>query len=115
MDASMGDEAQQMKRRSGGPCGLHGIQEHCVTEEASTLDSRIYSRDVHPDDAAGADVQMADFAIAHLAIGQADRITRAFNQGVGIVLQPFVQVRSVGECDGVALAACRVAEAVEDY
>jgi hypothetical protein len=29
---------------------------------------------VHADDAAGAEVEMADFAVAHLSVGQADEV-----------------------------------------
>src|SRR5262245_1135354 len=104
-----------MKRRFGGPCGFHCIEERSVAKEAAVLDSGIYSRYIHPDNAAGADVKMANFAIAHLAVRQADSVARALDQCVGILLQPFVEVRSTGERYGIAVAPGGIAEPVEDY
>src|SRR5262249_790927 len=104
-----------MKTRSGDPCGCHGTEEHPVAKQAAFLDSAASRRYTHPDNAAGAAVKMANFAIAHLAVRQADSVARALDQCVGILLQPFVEVRSTGERYGIAVAPGGIAEPVEDY
>ena len=66
------------------------------------------------DDAAGADVQVADFAVAHLAVGQADEVPAGLNQRVGILAQQAVVGGLAGQGDGVGLGLGAVAPAVED-
>ena len=51
---------------------LHGIEQNGMREEFAVLDHQFDARDVHVHDAPGADVEMADFAVAHLPVGQAD-------------------------------------------
>ena len=55
---------------------FHRVSEHRVGEEFSVLNHQLNARAVHVHDAAGADVEVADFAVAHLAVRQADRICR---------------------------------------
>ncbi len=66
------------------------------------------------DDAAGADVEVADFAVAHLAFGKADGGAGGLDQGVGEFAQEFVVSGFAREGDGVALGFGAVAPAVED-
>jgi len=47
-------------------------------------DEEIDAGDVHVDDAAGADVEVADFAVAHLAFGKAYRESARVQQCPGI-------------------------------
>ena len=42
------------------------------SEKRAAGDSLIDARDIHVHDAAGADIQVAHFAVAHLPFGQAD-------------------------------------------
>jgi len=53
-------------------------------------DEEIDAGDVHVHDAAGADVEVADFAVAHLAFGEADGGAGGLDQGVGESAQEFV-------------------------
>ena len=72
-------------------------------------------RDVHVDHAARADVQVADFAVAHLPVGQADEAAAGVDQRVGKLAQQLVVVGLAGQrrwrcrCDGG-----RIAPAVEN-
>src|SRR2546427_10600612 len=65
------------------------------------------------DDAPRPDVQMADFAIPHLAFGQADVRPGGVNQRIWELAHQFVVVRLPRESNGVALNLGPVAPAVE--
>src|SRR5215831_3001067 len=104
-----------MKRRTGRSRRLHCVDEGGVGEEAAVFDGGIYSRDIHSYDTAGAYIQVADFAVTHLAVGQSYRVARALNQCMWILQKPFIQVRSACQRDGVAFAPGGIAESVENY
>ena len=70
--------------------------------------------DIHVDDAAGADVEVADFAVAHLPVGQADVRAAGLDERVGILAQQPVIGRLARERDGVGLGFGAVSPAVED-
>jgi len=55
-----------------------------MLKEFSVLNHQVDARDIHVNDAAGADIEMADFAIAHLAFGQSDERTAGVDERVGI-------------------------------
>ncbi len=93
---------------------LHRFEQQRLAEEFAARDQLIDARDVHLDDAPGADIQMAHFAIAHLPFGQADVRAGGVNQRVGKILQQPVVVGLAGEGDGVAFCFGAIAPAVED-
>ena len=51
---------------------LHRFEQHRILEELARRDHQVDARDVHVDHAAGADVQVAHFAVAHLSFRQPD-------------------------------------------
>ena len=59
-------------------------------KEFAVLDHQLDARAVHVHDAARADVEVADFAVAHLAVGQADKVPAGLDQRVGILAQQAV-------------------------
>ena len=65
-------------------------------------------------DASGADIQVADFAIAHLSFGEADGGTGGADERVGKFFQEAVVIWFAREGDGVAFSFGAVAPAVED-
>ena len=83
-------------------------------EEFAVLDHQVDAGDVHVNDAAGADVEMPNFAVAHLPFGQADRRPAGLNQRVGIFAQQAVVVGLARERDGVGFGFGAVSPAVED-
>src|SRR5262249_45017980 len=76
---SMGYKAHQVKRRSGGSRCLYGVDEGLIAEEAGLFDCCVDSRNVHPDYASSANIQMPDFTITHLSVRQPDSIARALD------------------------------------
>ena len=85
-----------------------------MRKELAVLDHQIDSRDVHVNDAAGTDVEMADFAVAHLAFGQADKRAAGVDQSIRILAQQPVVGWLAGERDGVGFGFGAVSPAVED-
>ena len=63
------------------PSVLRDAVEHGVVEQLAACDHVVDADDIHLDDAAGADVEMAHFAIAHLTVGQPDERSVGANRG----------------------------------
>ena len=112
--AAVGEQAEQMQPALAGARVLHGIEQHGMREKFAVLDHQVDAGDVHVHDAAGADVEVADFAVAHLPFGQADERPAGMNQRVGILAQQAVIGGLAGERDGVGFGFGAVSPAVED-
>ena len=63
---------------------LHGLGNGGIFLEFAGSDHRVDARDVHLHNAPCADVEVADFAVAHLPVGESDEVVGGLNQGVGI-------------------------------
>ncbi len=85
-----------------------------MREELAVLDHQVDAGDVHVHDAPGADVEMANLAVAHLPFGQADERSAGMNQRVGILAQQPVIGRLARERDGIGLGFGAISPAVED-
>src|SRR5208283_1376417 len=93
---------------------LHGLLEERDLIELLVGDEEINAGDIHVHDAAGADVEVADFAVAHLAHGEADGGAGGLDEGVGKSAEKFVVGGFAGQGDGIALGFGAVAPAIED-
>lgn len=72
--------------------------------ELALLDGLVDADDILPDDAAGADVQVADFRVTHEALGQTDGKRGGFELGVaGVASREAVHDRGLRVGDGVAI------------
>ncbi len=80
MDAAVAQQSHEVKAAGFGV--VHRHEENRVAEEISGCDHFVDAHHVHQQDSAGADVEVADFAIAHLAFGQPDERTGGMNQGI---------------------------------
>src|ERR1700678_4108490 len=93
---------------------VHGLEQRSVFEELASVDGMINPCYVHAHDAAGAEVQMADFAVAHLTVRQADEMFTGANEGVGIFPQQAVVVGLASKSNCVTVSFGAVTPAVED-
>src|SRR5579884_451408 len=93
---------------------LHGIKEHRMAEQVTVLNHQLDARRIHVDDAARANVQVSDFAVAHLTFGQSDERAASLNQRVRIFAQQAVVRRLTSEGDGIGVRFGAVTPAVED-
>ena len=57
---------------------------------------------------------MANFAVAHLAVGEADEVVAGLDEGVGVLAEEAIVGGLAGEGDGVAEGFGTVAPAVEN-
>src|SRR5581483_6671440 len=83
-------------------------------EEAAVLDHQVDSRDVHMDDAARADVQVAYLAVSHLAVWQSHVLAAGVDQRIGILTQQAVVGWLVRQCNGIGFGLRAVAPAIKD-
>src|SRR5260370_2460115 len=74
VNATRRDQAHQVKRVIS-PNGLHRSKEDRILPKTSIPDSQVDTRKVLVNDAAGADVQVANLGVALLALRQPDRFT----------------------------------------
>lgn len=68
----MGDQTAEVQTPVAVLGRLHDLLDHIVADELVLLDRLVDANDVLPDDAAGANVEMADFRVAHQALGETD-------------------------------------------
>src|SRR6185437_6909179 len=112
VDAAVAAQAEQMELPAAGM--VHRAQQGGVAVEAPIGNGLIEAGDVHLHDAAGADVQVTDLAVAHLTLGQSDERAGGVDEGVGELAQQAVIDRLAGARDGVAFARGTVAPAVKN-
>src|SRR5271154_530139 len=109
--AAVAEESEQMEL--AGATAFHGFEEQRLAGKFAAGDDLVYARDVHMHDAAGADIQMADFTIAHLSFGEADGGAGGVDERVGKFLEEAIVIWFAREGDGVAGGFGAVAPAVE--
>jgi len=75
---------------------------------------RVDARQILKDDPPGAHIGVADLGIAHLPVGQPDRVPAGLNQRVGIFPQQTVIGWLARARDGISLAFGTIAPAVKN-
>ncbi len=93
---------------------LHCTKQHRMGKELAVLDHQIDTRDIHVNNASGANVQMSHFAISHLSCGQADERPAGMNQRVGIFAEQTVIGWLARQRNGIGLGFGAVSPAVEN-
>ena len=82
MHAAIACRAHEMQAGAARACRMQSSSTR-MPEELADGDHQVDAGDIHMDDAARADIQMPDFAVAHLAFRQPDVRSRSVNQSVG--------------------------------
>ena len=109
VDAAVGEQADQVEIAAALLGEVHGGEEGGVSEEGAGGDGGVDASDVHMDDAAGTEVEVAYFTVAHLAVGKADEVVRRAEEGVGEVAEELVVDGFASLGDGVAVGLGAVA------
>jgi len=78
---AVGDETAKMETAIAVLGVLDGLLDDVVLGELANLDGLVDTDDVLPDDTSGADVEMADFGVAHQALGKTDGKRRGLELG----------------------------------
>src|SRR6202030_3702981 len=92
---------------------LHGLLKERHTLQLLIGDEQIDARDVHVHDSAGADIEVADFAVAHLAFGEANEGAGGVDQRIGKFLSQCVVRGLARQGDGVAFGFRAEAPAIK--
>jgi hypothetical protein len=112
--AAIGDETEKMERTlSSGRLGT-GMNEHRITEKAAVGDRGANACQILVDHPAGADVEVTDFAVAHLPNRQTNPRARRHQGAVGTLRFESVEGRRRRQTDGVARACRRHSPTVEN-
>ena len=114
VDAAVGEQTDEVERSSLLRGQFAGADQCGVGEEAAVEDGGVDAGHVHADDSARAQIQVADFGVAHLAVGQADEVLAGAKEGVGVFAEQLVVGGFAGLGDGVAVGLGAIAPAVED-
>ena len=115
VNASRRGETHEVQALSRRLCIFVSRADFWIVKNAVVGTSTVYLHQVLVDDTSGADVEMTDFGVAHLAVGQADILARSEQLRMGIVGIEAVDERRGRVVDGVALAMVADAPAVEDH
>ena len=110
VDAAVRDEAEQVDVLAA----FERAAEDGVLEERAVFDRSVHAHEILQEDAAGADRQVADLGVAHLAVREPDGGARRFELRMREVAPEPIEDGRVGELDGVPGAGRRDPPAVED-
>src|ERR1700693_41839 len=112
VDSAISVKAKKMELRAAS--SFHSVEQERLAIKFAVSDELIDARAVHVDDAAGADIQMAPFAVAPLSDREADGGTGGLDQRVGKSFDDAIVVGLARESDGVAGRFGAIAPAVKD-
>ena len=104
-----------MHRLAGRYGLIDGGGQHRVGEEVAVGDRFVQPGQIPVHDAAGARVDVADFRVAHLPIGQADIQPGSGDQRMRLLSPQAIHHRSAGVQDRVVLPLFTMAVTVRDH
>src|SRR5436189_3933792 len=110
VDAPVAHEAEQVDV----PAALERGEERGVLEEGPVLDRLVHPHQVLVEPAAGADRQVTDLGVPHLAGREPRRLARGLDRRVRVAPPQVVEDGRVRQLDGVPRPRRRAAPAVED-
>src|SRR5271165_621786 len=92
----------------------HGIEQDGILKEFAGGEHAVDARDVHVNHAAGADVEVPHFAVAHLSFGKSDEWARGVDQRVGKIAQQHVVSGLARGGDSVTFLGSRETPAIQN-
>ena len=114
VNTPIGEQAEHVQVAFASAGRLHRFEQHWAGEQFAILDHEIDLGDVHVNNPAGTDVQVPDFAVAHLSGWQSDKASTGVNQRVGILGQQFVVCWLAGQRDSIGIRRGSIAPAVKN-
>jgi hypothetical protein len=114
MDATFADQSDQVQRPPGALRGPTGLDERLVVEERPVLDRLRDSHQVLHHDAAGAQVEVPDLAVAHLPFGQSHGKPGGLEQRAGGSRDERVPRRHRRHRDRIPLALAPIAPTIQN-
>ena len=113
--AAISDQADQVDRAVVLFRVVTGAREHRVLEERSVADRFVDAHQVLHHDPTGSEVQMADFAVAHLPLWEADGEPGRVEQRARAPRHQGIPGGRVGQRNRVSFTLRPVSPAIEHY
>ena len=113
MDAAIGEKPHDMQRTAWLLGRIEARVDDLVFVDGTRAARAVDACELLMDDAAGADVQMPDLGVAHLALRQADRLAGRL-KARALAREQLIEKRRARKRDGVAGTCGRKPEAVHD-
>lgn len=104
-----------MECLAGAPGVLVGVAYLLVLLDGAVLDGVVDLYEILIDDAAGADIEVSNFAVSHLSVGQTDVLAAGLKLAVGVGGEEVVPVGCGGDGDDVVLLMVAEAPSVENH
>src|SRR6201996_7649083 len=114
MHSAIRDQSQQVQGSSLLACMFERGNNDRMAEKLAGANQFVDASDVHVDYTARTDVEMADLAVAHLPVGQANEMIGSVQQAVGILRQQLVVDWLARQRDGMGVRLWPIAPAIED-
>ena len=115
VDPAGAQQPDQVEGPAGLPQAGAQLYQRGKLIEFTRLDALGDADQILGDHPAGADVEMADLAVPHLALGEADGEAAGVEQGAGKASPEPVPDRGGGQLDGVSFALAPVPPAVQNH
>src|SRR5205085_10270874 len=113
VDAALADQPNEMHRPARPLRLLTCVHERAIPKEAAIGDGAIDPYEILHHDAAGAEIQVANFAVADLMLRQSNRQTRSREQRLRIPRGERVPRRRLRQGDCISLTFCAVSSTFE--
>ncbi len=114
VDATIGDQTEEMQRAILLRSKCNRLNERGIGKEAAVSDGAVDAHDIHADDASGAQVQMSNLGIPHLAVGQANKVIARVDQSAWKFFDKMIVRWLASQRDGVAVRIRAIAPSVEN-
>ena len=114
MHPAIGNQPAQVQPPFPGARVLHRLEQYRMLKQLPVLDHQVDAGDVHVNNAPRADVEVPNFAVAHLPFRQSDVRSTGVNECVGIFPQQPVVGWLACESNGVGLGFGPIPPAVEN-
>src|SRR5207302_2416931 len=101
VDPAIGEQAAKMQLAAATARVLHGFYQDRVAGEITFFNHKVDLGDVHVNHTPRANVQVTDFAVAHLSLRQADKSSAGVDERVGIFGEQAVIVGLTRQGNGV--------------
>ena len=114
VDPARRQQPQHVQSAAGSLRRSAGRAQLGIGEETAVLDRRIDAGEILVDDAAGAEIHVPHFGIAHLPVRKADMAAFGMDQGVRTLRPQPAPVRKIGQRQRVVRGILAMAPTVQD-
>src|SRR5689334_11468309 len=93
---------------------FHGGDQRGIRKEIAVLNHRVDPSDIHVHDSAGINIEVANFAVAHLSIRQSHKLSAGMDQSIWIFAEQSIVGWLAGESNRIGFGLGAVAPSIKD-